>query len=423
MNAPHLPAAERVILQELFDEAIRAVDPMAMVRRYLPNPLPGTRVLVLGAGKASARMARAVEHAWSDRPDLELGGLVVTRYGHGDLTRHIEIVEAGHPVPDANGRAAAERLLALARTARPGDLVVCLISGGGSSLLSLPRPGLEFQRKQAIHRSLLTSGATISEMNCVRRHLSAVKGGRLAEACGEARVVTLVVSDVPGDDPAIVASGPTIADGSRPEDAVAILRRYQIDVPDVLREDTRTVPLPRDGAHSIHVIASAQDALEAAAARARIHGLTPLILGGSLEGEARDMASVHAGIARQIRRHGQPVRMPAVILSGGEATVTVRGDGRGGRNAEFLLALAMASQDLPGLHAIACDTDGIDGVEDNAGAFIDPKTMTRAASAGLDARAYLARNDAWGFFSKLDQLVVTGPTRTNVNDFRAILVA
>jgi len=419
----HISAA-RALLNELFRVAVAAVDPLQSLGAHLPPP-PKGRTIVIGAGKAAARMAQAVEQLWQG----PISGLVVTRYGHGAPTRTIEVIEAGHPVPDDASAQAAERMLALVRGLNADDLVLCLMSGGGSALLSLPAPGLSFDDKRAIHKRLLACGAPISEINCVRRHLSAIKGGRLALACAPARVVTLVVSDVPGDDPAVVASGPTVPDNSTAADALAILARYAIGIPAPLRavlaDPSLAAPTagdPRLLHNEAIVIASAQQALDAAAEAVRAAGLTPIILSSSMEGEAREVAIVHASIARQIRAFGQPVSAPCVILSGGETTVTVRGQGRGGRNAEFLLALAVALDGMPGVHAIACDTDGIDGTEDNAGAVLGPDTLSRAAAAGLDARALLQENDGYRFFAGLGDLVVTGPTRTNVNDFRAMVI-
>ena len=417
-------ADPRTLLLNLFDAALGAVDAGTLLAQHLPLP-PRGRTVVIGAGKAAARMAEGVERHWQG----ELSGLVVTRYAHGAPTRHIEVVEAGHPVPDAAGVEAAERMLALVNGLTEDDLVLCLMSGGGSALLSLPAPGITAQQKRDINRALLRSGAPIGEMNCVRRHLSSIKGGRLALACHPARVVTLIVSDVPGDDPAVVASGPTVPDGSTARDALAILERHAIAVPDAVRavllDPARAAPKPDDprlARNETIVIATAQAALEAAADAARAAGVTPLILSNSIEGEARDVASVHAAIARQVLEHGQPCAAPCVILSGGETSVTVRGAGRGGRNAEFLLALAIALDGRPGVYALACDTDGIDGTEDNAGALAGPDTLARAAASGLDARAMLGDNDGYSLFSALGDLVVTGPTRTNVNDFRAILI-
>ncbi len=370
-------------------------------------------------------MAKTVEDLWPG----EISGLVVTRHGHGVPTRRIEVVEASHPVPDENGSRAAERMMALVRGLNPDDRVLALFSGGGSALLTLAAPGLSLTDKQVVNRALLKSGATISELNCVRKHLSGIKGGRLAAACHPARVVTLVISDVPGDDPSVIASGPTVPDPTTFEQARAVLARHRVPVPAAVDQHLRNAgdetPKPGDPRLStpdVRVIATAQDALDAAAAVARQAGLHPFILSDSLEGESRHVASVHAGIVRQILRHRQPVAPPCVLLSGGETTVTVTGPGRGGRNVEFLLALAIALGPETGVHAIAGDTDGIDGTEDNAGARLTPDTLSRARTLGLDPRAFLLDNDAYGFFSRLGDLVTTGPTLTNVNDFRAIVV-
>ena len=414
----------RDLLQRMFDAAIARAMPEKCVPPFLPQP-PRGRTIVVGAGKAAATMAQAVENHWAG----ELSGLVVTRYGHHAPCRRIEVVEASHPVPDLAGREAAERMLKLVQGLGEDDLVLCLISGGGSALLALPAHGLTLQDKQAINRALLKSGANITEMNCVRKHLSAIKGGRLAAAACPARVVTLTISDVPGDDPAVIASGPTVPDRTTFADARAILGKYQIREPAgvvehlrAAREETPKPGDPRLARCETHLIAAPQQSLEAAAEVARAAGFTPLILGDALEGESREVAMVHAGIARQVLRHGQPVRAPCVLLSGGETTVTVRGKGRGGRNAEFLLALTVALDGLPGVYALAGDTDGVDGTEDNAGAILTPDTLARAAAAGVDAKARLADNDGYSFFSALGDLVKTGPTLTNVNDFRAILV-
>ncbi|MCW5621505.1 MAG: glycerate kinase [Burkholderiales bacterium] len=414
----------RSLLHAMFDAAIARAMPDKCVPPFLPSP-PQGRTLVVGAGKAAATMAQAVEAHW----DADLSGLVVTRYGHHVACKRIEVVEAAHPVPDLAGREAAERMLAMVQGLSADDLVLCLISGGGSALLTLPAPGLTLQDKQAINRALLRSGANISEMNCVRKHLSAIKGGRLAAACHPARVVTLTISDVPGDDPAVIASGPTVPDSTTFADARAILRKYAITEPQAViahleaaREET---PKPGDvhlARCETHLIAAPQQSLEAAAEVALRAGVTPLILGDSLEGEARDVALVHAGIARQVARRGQPAAAPCVLLSGGETTVTVRGNGRGGRNVEFLLALAVALDGESGVYALAGDTDGVDGTEDNAGAVVTPDTLARAAAAGVDAKAHLADNDGYSFFSALGDLVKTGPTLTNVNDFRALLI-
>jgi hydroxypyruvate reductase len=417
------------LLRRLFDAALAAADPAKAVPPCLPDP-PKGRTLVVGAGKAAGAMARAVEQNWQG----PLEGLVVTRYGHAVACERIEVVEAAHPVPDQAGLDAARRILEKVQGLGPDDLVLCLISGGGSALLSLPAPGITLEQKQAVNKALLRSGAAIDEMNCLRKHLSAIKGGRLAAAAAPAKLVSLLISDVPGDDPAVIASGPTVADPTSFADALAILDKYRIDAPAAVRahlekaaEETPKPGDPRLAHCATRMIARPQDSLEAAAAAARAAGVTPVILGDSLEGEAREVAQVMAGIARQVARFGQPAPAPCVLLSGGETTVTLRGQGRGGRNAEFLLALTVALESTPGegaagIHAIACDTDGIDGSEDNAGALCGPDSLKRAAAAGLDAKAMLADNDGYGFFSALGDLVMTGPTLTNVNDFRAVLV-
>ena len=408
----------------MFDAAVAAASPALCVPKYLPE-VPKGRTVVVGAGKAAAAMAAAVEAHWSG----PIEGLVVTRYGHTAPCRRIEVVEAAHPVPDAAGRDAARRIIELASGLGPEDLVLCLLSGGASALLALPAPGITFEDKQAINRALLRSGAPIGEMNCVRKHLSSIKGGRLALAAAPARVVTLMISDVPEDDPSVIGSGPTVPDPTTSADAIAILLKYGIEIPrrvlEHLRNRAAETPKPGDPRFAEVtniVVATPQDALEAAAGVARAAGFRPLILGNAIEGEARDAGLVHAGIAKQVARHGQPAEPPCVLISGGETTVTVRGDGRGGRNAEFLLSLAVALDGRAGIAAIAADTDGIDGSEDNAGAVLLPDTLARAAGAGLDAKAHLARNDAYPLFAKLGDLLVTGPTRTNVNDFRAIVV-
>jgi hydroxypyruvate reductase len=381
--------------------------------------------LVIGAGKASAAMARAVEDNWPG----ELSGLVVTRYGYGVPCHHIEIVEAAHPVPDAAGLAAARRTLDMVKGLGADDLVLCLISGGGSSLLALPIEGLTLEDKQAINRALLKSGASISEMNCVRRHLSAIKGGRLAAACHPAKVVTLLISDVPGDNPMDVASGPTVADPTTCADALAIVKRYGIEVPPTVITilesgcgETVKPGDPRLAGIETRMIATPQMALEAAAAVAHEAGIPAAILGDSIEGEARDVGKVMAGIALQVARRGQPFEGSCILLSGGETTVTVRGQGRGGRNVEFLLSLAVALDGRPGIHAIAGDTDGVDGMEDIAGAYLAPDSLARAWAKGIKPKDSLDSNDGHGFFEALSDSVVTGPTLTNVNDFRAILI-
>ena len=416
----------RAFLQGLFGAAVDAVGAARCLPPHLPRPPEQGRTLVLGAGKAAAAMARSVELHWQGA----LSGLVVTRYGHGAPCQTIEVVEAAHPVPDAAGRNAAARMLALAGALTEHDLVLCLVSGGGSSLLALPAPGVTLEHKQAINRALLNSGAPIAAINCVRKHLSAIKGGRLALACAPARVVTLLVSDVPGDDPGTIASGPTLPDPTTCADALAVLREYGIATPPEVRAhlESGAGETPKPGApgferNSVQVIAAAKDALAAAAAFARAAGITPLILSDAIEGEARAVALEHAALARRVaRRVALQLVRPCVILSGGETTVTVRGTGRGGRNAEYLLSLALALDGARGVYAIACDTDGIDGSEDNAGAVCGPDTLERAAALGLDGRSLLENNDAYTFFAALGDLVVTGATRTNVNDLRALLV-
>jgi glycerate 2-kinase len=427
--APSHPDQCRAFLRALFDAALGAADPALTVPPHLPAP-PSGRTVVVGAGKAAAAMARAVEDHWPG----PLSGLVITRYGHGVPCRRIEIVEASHPVPDTAGTEAAARILASVRGLGTDDLVLFLASGGGSALMALPAHGLTLDDKRQVTRALLKSGATIGEINCVRKHLSAIKGGRLAAAAAPARVVTLAISDVPGDDPGTIASGPTVADATTFADARAILRKYAIAPPPAVerhlaeaREESPKPGDPRLARSEFVLIATPQGALEAAAAAARLAGVFPIILSDAIEGEARDVALVHAGIARQaasakLLLDEQPAPLPLVLLSGGETTVTVRGNGRGGRNAEFLLALAVALGGTPGVFALACDTDGIDGSEDNAGAVIAPDTIARAAALGIDLKARLADNDAYSAFLALRDLVVTGPTRTNVNDFRAILV-
>ncbi len=415
----------RRVLRTLFEAGVRAADPAAIVAQPLPER-PRGRTVVIGAGKASAAMARAFDAAW----DGPLEGLVVTRYGHAAACPRVETVEAAHPTPDEAGFDAARRILDIVAGLGPDDLVVALISGGGSALLTVPAPGLSLADKQEVNRALLRSGADIREMNIIRRHLSAVKGGRLAAAAAPARVISLLISDVPGDDPSAVASGPTVADPSTLEDARAIVRRYDLDLPAAahasLEDPANETPKPDHpflARVETRLIATPKLSLDAAAARARSLGLAPLVLGDAIEGEAREVGVVHAGIARYAERCGEPVAAPAVILSGGETTVTVRGDGgKGGRNTEFLLGLALALDRAPGISALAADTDGIDGSEDNAGAFVLPDTLARMRARGVDPAAALVGNDAYSAFAAIDDLLVTGPTLTNVNDFRAILV-
>ena len=415
---------ETGFLRDLFRAAVEAAMPERVLAQHLPPP-PRGRTLVVGAGKASAAMAAALEAAWEG----PLEGLVVTRYGHAVPCRRIEIVEAAHPVPDAAGRAVAARILELAAGLGEEDLLLALISGGGSSLLSLPAAGLGLEDKQAVNRGLLACGASIGEMNCLRKHLSAIKGGRLAAAAHPARTLALIISDVPGDDPAVIASGPTVGDATTLEQARAILRRYALQVPAAvaaaLEDPANETPKPGDprlARSAWRMIAAPQASLEAAAALARSAGVVPLILGDSLEGEAREVGKLMAGIALQVRRHGQPLPPPCVLISGGETTVTLRGDGRGGRNVEFLMGLAQALAGSPGIFAVACDTDGVDGAEEVAGALVAPDSAARAAALGYRLAEALERNDGHGFFARLGDQVITGPTLTNVNDFRAILI-
>lgn len=418
----------RVLLRRMFDAAVASAQPALVIPAHLPEAqtLGKGRLIVIGAGKASAAMARAVEDHWPG----SLEGFVITRYGYAVPCERIRIVEAAHPVPDAAGLAAAETLLQQVQGLREDDLVLCLISGGGSSLMPLPLPSLTLAHKQDVNRALLKSGATIGEMNTVRRHLSAIKGGRLAAACHPARVLTLLISDVPGDDPIDIASGPTAADPTTCADALEIVKRYAIELPTAVREllesgrgESVKPGDARLARSELRLIATPQMALEAAAAVAREAGVTPVILGDAIEGEARDVGKVLAGIALQAANRGQPAAGPCVLLSGGETTVTVRGQGRGGRNVECLLSMALALRGHPRIHALAADTDGVDGQEEIAGALIGPDTLARAWRAGLKPAEHLADNDGHGFFEALGDSVVSGPTLTNVNDFRAILVA
>ena len=425
-------------LRSLFHAAVAAADPArclpAALERVLAPP-PSGRTVVLGAGKAGGSMARVVEDFWNERyPDRSLEGMVVTRYEHGVHCARIEVIEAAHPVPDKAGYMAAGHMLKIAESLGPDDLAVCLMSGGGSALLSFPAEGITLEDKQTVTNRLLKSGATIHEMNCVRKHLSAVKGGRLASAIAPARLFGFAISDVPGDELDVIGSGPTVPDPTTYADAREVLKKYSITPPvsiaNRLKDARDETPKPGDSAFAkaaTTVVATPQMAIEAATEVAREAGVTPVVLGDAIEGEAREVARVHAGIASQVARHGQPARPPCVLLSGGETTVTVRGSGRGGRNAEFLVALAVALEDrsmdcLDRITAIACDTDGIDGTEDNAGAVYLTDTLTRAGAAGLSARAHLENNDGYGYFEALGNLVINGPTLTNVNDFRAILI-
>lgn len=408
----------------MFDAAVAAADPMVRIPQFLPER-PKGRVVALGAGKGSARMAEALEACW----DGPLEGLVVTRYGHGAPTSRIRVVEAAHPVPDAAGLKAAEDILAIAESLGPDDLCLLLISGGGSALLTMPANGVTFAQKQAVNRSLLASGATITEMNAVRKHLSRIKGGRLALAAAPAQVVNLLISDVPGDDPAVIASGPAVPDTSTLKDARAVLTRYGVDVPAsvaaALEDPANETPKPDDtrlAGVRTELIATPLQSLEAAAYVAREAGVTPLMLGDALEGEAREVGRLMAGMAEFAHRTGRPAAAPCVLISGGETTVTVRGEGSGGRNVEFLLGLCAQLGGAPGISAVAADTDGVDGAEETAGAFVFPDTLARAEAAGVSLADAMARYDGHGFFRAVGDQLVTGPTLTNVNDFRAILV-
>lgn len=419
-----MPLSPDALLRQMFDAAVAAAQPALSVPQHLPAP-PKGRLIVLGAGKASAAMARAVEDNWTG----PISGLVVTRYGHAVDCRFIEIVEAAHPVPDQAGLEAARRILDLARSAEEDDTVLCLISGGGSALMPLPLDPLTLEDKQTVTRMLLASGATIGEINCVRRHLSAIKGGRLAAAAWPAKVVSLLISDVPGDHPLDIASGPTIGDPTSREDAMAIMKRYDVDVPDKVAAVLQSAGSesikpddPRLRTAELAMIATPQMSLEAAAKVGRQAGLAVHILSDAIEGEARDVGKVLAAIARQVARHGQPFTPPCILLSGGETTVTVRGKGRGGRNVEFLASLAAALDGAPGIYALAADTDGVDGIEEIAGALVTPDTIARGRAHGLRLADVLANNDGHGFFEALGDSVITGPTHTNVNDFRAIYI-
>lgn len=414
------------VMREMFEAAIASAQPQLCVPPHLPEPgeVKG-RLIVIGAGKASAAMARAVEDHWHG----PLSGLVVTRYGYKVPCERIEIIEAAHPVPDQAGLVAAQRMLQVVQGLSAEDVVLCLISGGGSSLLPLPLPGISLQDKQQVNRALLASGATISEMNTVRRHLSAIKGGRLAAACHPARVINLLLSDVPGDRPLDIASGPTVADPSTCDDALVIVRRYGIALPahvlQVLSSGAGESVKPSDprlARVDTRMVAAPQQALQAAAAVALRQGYTPYILGDAIEGEARDVGKVLGAMALQVAERGEPFARPCVLLSGGETTVTLRGQGRGGRNVECLLSLALATQGHPRIHALMGDTDGVDGIEEIAGAVMGPHTLKDAFVKGINPRISLDANDGHGFFQALGDSVITGPTLTNVNDFRVILI-
>jgi hydroxypyruvate reductase len=419
----------RTLLIESFQAAVGAADPLKILPQHLPQP-PAGKTLVVGAGKAAAAMALSVEQHWPAAAPLD--GLVITRYRHGLLTNRIKVIEAGHPVPDESGEKAAREILRRVKLLGPNDLLLVLVSGGGSSLLSLPAEGIAMDELKATTKELLRSGAPIQDMNTVRKHLSAIQGGRLAAAC-KARVLALVISDVTGDDPTHIGSGPCAPDPSTYQDALDIIARYEVHAPPPvmthlhrgLRGEIAETPKPGDklfGRVENRVIATAQGSLQAAAAYFRANGITPAVLGDSVTGEASEVAKVYAALARQIRKHGEPLKPPLALISGGECTVTVRGNGRGGRCAEFLLSLALELDGVPETHALACDTDGIDGSEDNAGAVLAPDSVARALAAGVSAKKLLANNDGYSFFEALNDLVVTGPTRTNVNDFRVILV-
>lgn len=408
---------QKALLRELFDAAVAAASPANCLRTWLPER-PAGRIHVVGAGKAAASMAHELEKAWHG----PLTGLVIVPYGYAAECQAIEVIEAAHPIPDAAGVAAASRILDSVSGLSADDTVVCLISGGGSSLLCLPIYGVTLAEKRDITSQLLRSGAAINEINCIRKKLSAIKGGKLALACAPARVLTLIISDVPGNDISMVASGPTVSDASPASEALAILDRYAITISDTVRRSIRNSQPVTVAAGEVRILASSDDAIIASAALADAREITPYVL-GDLSGDARTLACEHAELAMQIAAGRGPVSPPCVVMSGGETTVNVKGDGRGGRNGEYALALAIALNGHPAIHAIACDTDGIDGTGDNAGCFVSPDILERAASAGIDAQQMLERNDSYGFFSATLDLIVTGPTRTNVNDFRALLIS
>jgi glycerate 2-kinase len=435
MGAATVSVDPRALLRQLYDVAVERALPGRVLAAHLPPPPDAKkgRTLVLGAGKAGGAMAQALEASWPN--DAPLSGLVITRYGHvppGYRPRRLEVVQAAHPVPDAAGQAATQKLLSLTKGLTSDDLVICLISGGGSALLSLPAPGLTLADKQAVNRALLNSGASITEMNCVRKHLSAIKGGRLAAACAPARVLTLAISDVPGDDLAVIASGPTVVDASTCADALAICRRYRIQLPDAARAGLESgafeTPKPGDAAlagHDWSMLATPQISLQAAADAARAQGIAAHILSDEIEGESRVIGSMHAALARAVARRGEPFAKPCVILSGGETTVTVDAStraGQGGRATEFLLGCALALQGEPGIYALAADTDGIDGVGPHAGALLTPTSLARARALGLHPQVLLDAHDSASFFAPLGDLLTPGPSFTNVNDFRALLI-
>ncbi len=419
----------RTLLIESFHAAVGAADPLKIVPQHLPRA-PAGKTLVVGAGKAAAAMALAVEQHWP--PASPLDGLAITRYRHGLLTNRIKVIEAGHPVPDESGQKAAQEILRRAKSLGANDLLLVLVSGGGSSLMSLPAEGIGMDELKATTQELLRCGAPIQDMNTVRKHISSIQGGRLAAAC-KARVLALIISDVTGDDPTHIGSGPCAPDPSTYQDALDIIARYGVHAPASVkahlqrgaRRDIAETPKPGDKLFARvenRVIATAQGSLQAAAAYFRAQGIAPVVLGDSVTGEASEVAKVYAALARQIRGHAEPFKPPVALISGGECTVTVRGNGRGGRCSEFLLSLALELDGMPGAYALACDTDGVDGSEDNAGAVLAPDALARAAEAGVSAKKLLANNDGYSFFEGLNDLVVTGPTRTNVNDYRAILM-
>ena len=422
-------ARARLILRDIHAAAIAAALPGPAIRAHLPQQ-PRGRCVVVGAGKASAAMAAALDTALLETwgPQVPVSGVVATRYGHAVPVGRIVVIEAGHPTPDANSIVAAKRVMAAVEGLGSEDLVIALVSGGGSACMEWPVEGMDLASLRALNRALLTSGAAIAEMNTVRRHLSRIKGGRLAELAAPARVVTLLISDVPGDDAAAIASGPTLTDATAPADALAIIARYRLPVPPAALVAMQSAPVVTRGAGEHHIIASPHQALVAAARKARSLDLEPLILGDAIEGEARELGRLMAGIARSARSWGEPVRSPAVLLSGGEATVTMAGSagaeayGKGGRNTEFALALALALDGAQGVWALAADSDGIDGSEDAAGAFTGPDTLSRARARGLDAASFLDRHDSYSFFAAIGDLLITGPTLTNVNDIRIILI-
>lgn len=414
----------KAFLISIFNAAVAAADPLRTIEQHLP-PKPKGRTIVVGFGKGAAQMAQAFETVW----DGPYEGLIVTRYGYGAPTKTLEVVEASHPVPDENGLKAGARLLELVSDLSKDDLVIALVCGGGSALLPSPAGTLTLADEIAVNEALLASGAPIAAMNCVRKHVSNIKGGRLAAACHPARVVSLVVSDIPGDNPALVASGPTVPDATTREDALKIIATYGMKLPDAvmahLSSPEAAAPMPDDSrfvGNEVHVIASAAVSLEAAAAEAKRQGIQAVILSDAIEGEAREVGGVHAALAREVATRNRPFQKPVLILSGGETTVTLRAKGKGGRNSEFLLAFAIGIGGVAGIDALAADTDGIDGSEDNAGAFCDGTTVERIRAAGVDAKAMLQANNAWTAFNAVGDLFAPGPTGTNVNDLRAILV-